>query len=129
MSFVLEDGVAIPPRDYTGVRMARKTQYPLDTWKEGQSFAIAIKGREGQVLRKKDGTVVPLTVEEDAARQARQKASGIAALARNRGQAVVTRWNSANEPGVLRVWHAGPYKGGRKAKAQPAVADDDEFNL
>lgn len=116
MSFDLEDGVAIPPREAVGGGKPRETQYPLDSWKKGQSFKIAIEGREGQLRKKKDGSEESLTVEADAERQARQKASAIAALAKRRGQSIVTRWNHSSEPGVLRVWHDGEYT----AKAKPA---------
>lgn len=136
MSFTLEDGVAIPPREAVGRGKPRETQYPLDQWKVGQSFKLVIEGREGQTRTKKDGTTIALSVDEDAERQARQKASAIASLAKRRGQSIVTRWNHSTEPGVLRVWHNGPYVAKTKSAADEQPAPDapqagaaDDFDL
>lgn len=105
--FVIEQGVAIPPREF-GPHEPRESQYPFAQMKQGQSFAMPIKGDENAT--KKDGT--KLTVAEDAKRKAAQKQSYFSSLGKKLGINVVTRFypegeDSSGTPS-LRVWHNGP---------------------
>lgn len=82
MSFVINKGVAIPPRTIPNAG-PRQSKYPLDDMEPGDSFDIP--------------------VEND--KQARQKQSQFSSLAKTRRIKLTTRYLA--QEGVLRVWHAG----------------------
>jgi hypothetical protein len=81
--FTIETGVAIPARQ-SFPRGARGSMYPLETMKEGQSFAIPVKDKK----------------------EADQKRSYLSSLAKSRDTKAVTRYFP--DEGVVRCWHGGP---------------------
>lgn len=107
VTFVIESGVALPPRTIPNAG-PRESKYPVDSLQEGQAFAV------------------PVTDEK----QARQKQSQFSGLAKTRGIKLVTRYFSgeegsespfANTPApCLGVWHGG------KATPKKKKADASE---
>lgn len=126
IAFVIEDGVAIPPRTVPNAG-PRESKYPVDALKQGQSFAIAL-GTYGE-----DGSFTQFAAgSEEAEKQARQKQSQMSGLAKNRKIKLLTRYYSGVEglespfasvkAPCLGVWHDGEAKPKqRKAKEENAA--------
>lgn len=82
----IEDNVSLPKREANfGVR---ESKYPFAQMKEGQGFALPVKGIEG--VRNAAGEV--LTAEQDAERKARQKQSAFSGIGKRLGIHVKTRY-------------------------------------
>ncbi len=82
MSFVINKGIAIPPRTIPNAG-PRQSKYPLDDMEQGDSFDIEVTDEK----------------------QARQKQSQFSSLAKTRRIKLVTRYLAAEN--LLRVWHDG----------------------
>lgn len=120
VTFVIESGVALPPRTIPNAG-PRESKYPVDQLQEGQSFAIPLGEWDGDVFK-------PFAAgSEEAEKQARQKQSQMSGLAKNRGIKLSTRYFADESPfgstpaPCLGVWHAGKAKP-RKAKEEAAPA-------
>ena len=114
----IEDSVVLPKREaHFG---PRESKYPFAQMKEGQGFAIPIKGVEG--ARNNKGET--LTAAQDAERKSRQKQSAFSAIGKRLGINIKTRYvgtkpgNDA-DPYLVAKWaqfngpflvaqHAGP---------------------
>lgn len=111
--FQIDDGIAIPAREIQG--RPRGSQYPLERMTQGQSFFLPLAGTEGATRKDKEGNVFEMTVEEDLARQMRQKQSYFSQLGKKLGLSIKTRtyedgadYNErfAGQAGIG-VWHNG----------------------
>lgn len=129
--FTIANGIAIPPRTIPNAG-PRDSKYPVDELQEGQAFFVNVTDEK----------------------QARQKQSQFAGLARPRGIALITRYiaDEKTDPGfkaaygdavvypILAVWHGGKVteeekaakaaraakaKATREAKAAQAAADSE----
>ena len=87
--FQIEDNVVLPKREgnFGG---PRESKYPFAKMKEGQGFAIPIKGVNGAKNNKGE----TLTAEQDAERKARQKQSAFSAIGKRLGINIKTRFVS-----------------------------------
>lgn len=125
VKFLVEDNIAIPKR--TVDFGPRESQYDvLLDMQPGQSFAIPISGRSGQVVVDKEtGAKRTLSVVEDAKAQGTQKQSYLSAYTRRHGIKIVTRYFAADGAAAahLRVWHDG-YRDAAEG-AEAAQGDDD----
>lgn len=125
IEFVIQDNVEIPKREFAGERATRESEYPFAKMKQGQSFAIEIKGEAGAKVTNKDGTETVLTEAESAKRHAAQKQSYFSSLGKRLGIEIVTRYFPQGEGDdgqpTLRAWHNGPRKE-KAAKAAKAAA-------
>ena len=84
----IEDSVVLPKREaHFG---PRESKYPFAQMKEGQGFAIPIKGVEG--ARNNKGET--LTAAQDAERKSRQKQSAFSAIGKRLGINIKTRFVS-----------------------------------
>ena len=133
----IDDNVSLPKRETNFGPRASK--YPFAQMKEGQGFAIPVKGVEGV----KNAAGETLTAEQDAERKARQKQSAFSAIGKRLGIHVKTRyvahkpddnadayvkakWEQLGGP-FLVAQHAGP-----RAVEEPTAeeaADEDQEDL
>ena len=131
----IEDSVVLPKREaHFG---PRESKYPFAQMKEGQGFAIPIKGVEG--ARNKKGET--LTAAQDAERKSRQKQSAFSAIGKRLGINIKTRYvgtkpgNDA-DPYLVSKWaqfngpflvaqHAGP-RAVEEASEEEAAAEAEE---
>lgn len=124
IEFVIQDNVEIPKREFGGERATRESEYPFAKMKQGQSFALEIKGEAGAKVKGKDGVETVLTEAESAKRHAAQKQSYFSSLGKRLGIDIVTRYfpNGEGDDGqpTLRAWHNGPRK--EKAPKAPKTA-------
>ena len=114
----IEDSVVLPKREaHFG---PRESKYPFAQMKEGQGFAIPIKGVEG--ARNNKGET--LTAAQDAERKSRQKQSAFSAIGKRLGINIKTRYVGTKpaadaDPYLVAKWaqfngpflvaqHAGP---------------------
>ena len=130
-----EDSVVLPKREaHFG---PRESKYPFAQMKEGQGFAIPIKGVEG--ARNNKGET--LTAAQDAERKSRQKQSAFSAIGKRLGINIKTRYvgtkpgNDA-DPYLVAKWvqfngpflvaqHAGP-RAVEEASEEEAAAEAEE---
>lgn len=111
--FTIANGIAIPPRTIPNAG-PRDSKYPVDELQEGQAFFVNVTDEK----------------------QARQKQSQFAGLARPRGISLITRFiaDEKSDPGfkaaygdavvypILAVWHGGTVtEEEKKAKAERAA--------
>ena len=131
----IEDSVVLPKREaHFG---PRESKYPFAQMKEGQGFAIPIKGVEG--ARNNKGET--LTAAQDAERKSRQKQSAFSAIGKRLGINIKTRyvgtkpgadadpylaakWAQFNGP-FLVAQHAGP-RAVEEASEEEAAAEAEE---
>lgn len=131
----IEDSVVLPKREaHFG---PRESKYPFAQMKEGQGFAIPIKGVEG--ARNNKGET--LTAAQDAERKSRQKQSAFSAIGKRLGINIKTRYvgtkpgNDA-DPYLVAKWaqfngpflvaqHAGP-RAVEEASEEEAAAEAEE---
>ena len=131
----IEDSVVLPKREaHFG---PRESKYPFAQMKEGQGFAIPIKGVEGAKNNKGE----TLTAAQDAERKSRQKQSAFSAIGKRLGINIKTRYvgtkpgNDA-DPYLVAKWaqfngpflvaqHAGP-RGVEEANEEEAAAEEAE---
>ena len=131
----IEDSVVLPKREaHFG---PRESKYPFAQMKEGQGFAIPIKGVEG--ARNNKGEI--LTAAQDAERKSRQKQSAFSAIGKRLGINIKTRYvgtkpgNDA-DPYLVAKWvqfngpflvaqHAGP-RAVEEASEEEAAAEAEE---
>ena len=131
----IEDSVVLPKREaHFG---PRESKYPFAQMKEGQGFAIPIKGVEG--ARNNKGET--LTAAQDAERKSRQKQSAFSAIGKRLGiniktryvgtkpgadadQYLVAKWAQFNGP-FLVAQHAGP-RAVEEASEEEAAAEAEE---
>lgn len=115
--FEIFAGVGVPKRAPLNSGAPRESQYPIDALEVGQMFLVDISGLEGQSTKSKDGTVTPLSLEEDTLRKARQKQSQLAALAKRRNVAIESRFivdggklheSFAGRKNFVAVWRVEP---------------------
>jgi hypothetical protein len=103
MSFVIQKGIAIPPRTIPNAG-PRQSKYPLDEMEQGDSFDITVEGEK----------------------QARQKQSQFSSLAKTRRIKLVTRYLAAE--GILRVWHDGDAPEGEEGGEEGAEGAEGTDN-
>ena len=133
----IEDSVVLPKREaHFG---PRESKYPFAQMKEGQGFAIPIKGVEGAKNNKGE----TLTAAQDAERKSRQKQSAFSAIGKRLGINIKTRYvgtkpgNDA-DPYLVAKWaqfngpflvaqHAGP-RAVEEASEEEAAAEAEEAN-
>ena len=131
----IEDSVVLPKREaHFG---PRESKYPFAQMKEGQGFAIPIKGVEGAKNNKGE----TLTAAQDAERKSRQKQSAFSAIGKRLGINIKTRYvgtkpgNDA-DPYLVAKWaqfngpflvaqHAGP-RAVEEASEEEAAAEAEE---
>ena len=131
----IEDSVVLPKREaHFG---PRESKYPFAQMKEGQGFAISIKGVEGAKNNKGE----TLTAAQDAERKSRQKQSAFSAIGKRLGINIKTRYvgtkpgNDA-DPYLVSKWaqfngpflvaqHAGP-RAVEEASEEEAAAEEAE---
>lgn len=131
----IEDSVVLPKREaHFG---PRESKYPFAQMKEGQGFAIPIKGVEGAKNNKGE----TLTAAQDAERKSRQKQSAFSAIGKRLGINIKTRYvgtkpgNDA-DPYLVAKWaqfngpflvaqHAGP-RAVEEANEEEAAAEAEE---
>ena len=131
----IEDSVVLPKREaHFG---PRESKYPFAQMKEGQGFAIPIKGVEGAKNNKGE----TLTAAQDAERKSRQKQSAFSAIGKRLGINIKTRYvgtkpgNDA-DPYLVAKWaqfngpflvaqHAGP-RAVEEANEEEAAAEEAE---
>lgn len=122
-TFTIAGGIAIPNRTIPNAG-PRDSKYPVDDLQEGQAFWVNLDAANGE-------------------KQARQKQSQFAGLAKSRGIKLVTRYiaDESTDPGfkaaygdavqypILAVWHGGEVteeekqaKAARAAKAKATKA-------
>ena len=131
----IEDSVVLPKREaHFG---PRESKYPFAQMKEGQGFAIPIKGVEG--ARNNKGET--LTAAQDAERKSRQKQSAFSAIGKRLGINIKTRYvgtkpSADADPYLVAKWaqfngpflvaqHAGP-RAVEEASEEEAAAEAEE---
>ena len=131
----IEDSVVLPKREaHFG---PRESKYPFAQMKEGQGFAIPIKGVEG--ARNNKGET--LTAAQDAERKSRQKQSAFSAIGKRLGINIKTRYVGTKpgadaDPYLVAKWaqfngpflvaqHAGP-RAVEEASEEEAAAEEAE---
>ena len=131
----IEDSVVLPKREaHFG---PRESKYPFAQMKEGQGFAIPIKGVEG--ARNNKGET--LTAAQDAERKSRQKQSAFSAIGKRLGINIKTRYVGTKpgtdaDPYLVAKWaqfngpflvaqHAGP-RAVEEASEEEAAAEAEE---
>ena len=131
----IEDSVVLPKREaHFG---PRESKYPFAQMKEGQGFAIPIKGVEG--ARNNKGET--LTAAQDAERKSRQKQSAFSAIGKRLGINIKTRYVGTKpgadaDPYLVAKWaqfngpflvaqHAGP-RAVEEANEEEAAAEEAE---
>ena len=131
----IEDSVVLPKREaHFG---PRESKYPFAQMKEGQGFALPIRGVEGAKNNKGE----TLTAAQDAERKSRQKQSAFSAIGKRLGINIKTRYvgtkpgNDA-DPYLVAKWaqfngpflvaqHAGP-RAVEEASEEEAAAEEAE---
>jgi hypothetical protein len=132
VNFVIESGVALPPRTIPNAG-PRESQYPVDKLTQGQAFAIPLGTYD------EAGNFTAFAAGSDEAlKQSRQKQSQMSSLARTRNISLVTRYYSgvgesqspfSNVPApCLGVWHDGPAKEKKPRKSKKADGNADAGN-
>lgn len=132
VNFVIESGVAIPPRTIPNAG-PRESQYPVDKLEKGQAFAIPL-GKYDEA-----GNFTAFAAgSEEALKQSRQKQSQMSSLARTRNISLVTRYYSGEGDSVspfagvpapcLGVWHDGEAKPKKERKSKKDAGNADTAN-